>query len=50
MPEYGLNTSAVCPAARGIGSPGSGVTGDCELPDVSAGYQTQILRKSSPCP
>lgn len=33
-------------SARGVGSPGSGVTGDRELADMGAGKQTQALWES----
>jgi len=33
----------------GTGSPEARVTGSCELPAVSAGNWTQVLRESSKC-
>lgn len=32
---------------EGTRSPGAGVTGDCEPPDMGAGRPTQVLYKSS---
>lgn len=34
------------PRVRDLGSPGVGVTGGCEPPDVGAGNQTQVFYKS----
>lgn len=34
---------------RALGSPGAGVSGNCEILDVGAGNQTLVLFKSSKC-
>lgn len=34
---------------EGIGVPGAGVTGNCELPSIGAGNQTQVIWKSKCC-
>lgn len=35
---------------EGVGSPGTGVPGSCELPDVSAGNQTWVLARTASIP
>ena len=45
-----VHMSAVAAEVRDVGSPGTDVTGICELPDMGPGYQTWVLCKSSTLP
>lgn len=42
-------SGVACGGQRGCQNPGTGITGNCEPPDVDVGNQTQVLSKSNVC-